>query len=84
MKKRKTIREKGKLRLGKAFQEFKKGDKVALIRDLSQKGMFPKQFHGLTGVIEGKRGRAYIVKFKNGKLYKNLILRPVHLKKIKG
>ena len=84
MKKRKKVREKGKVKLSKVFQEFKKGDNVCLIRELSQKGLFPKQFHGLTGMIEGKRGRSYIVRFKNGKVYKKLIIRPVHLKKLKG
>lgn len=84
MKKRKKIRERGKARLSKIFQEFKKGDKVALIRNLSQKGMFPKRFHGLTGIVEDKKGRAYIVKFLNGKRYKRLTIKPAHLKKLKG
>ncbi len=84
MKKRKKIREKGKVRLSKVFQEFKKGDRVCLVRELSQRGLFPKQFHGLTGTIEGKRGRAYMVRFKNGRIYKKLVIKPVHLKKLKG
>ncbi|UZE93683.1 MAG: 50S ribosomal protein L21e [Candidatus Pacearchaeota archaeon] len=84
MKHRKRIREKGKIRLSKAFQEFRGGDRVCLVHDLSQKNGFPKQFHGLTGVIEGKRGRAYIVRFKNGKVYKKLVIRPIHLKKLRG
>lgn len=84
MKKRKKIREKGKVRLSRVFQEFKEGDRVCLVRELSQKGLFPKQFHGLTGTIEGKRGRAYMVRFKNGRIYKKLVIKPVHLKKLKG
>jgi large subunit ribosomal protein L21e len=84
MKKRKRVREKGKTSLSRIYQEFKEGDKVSLVRDLSHKGAFPKHFHGLTGTIEGKRGRAYIVGFKNGKVYKKIVVRPVHLKKLKG
>ncbi len=84
MKKRKRIREKGKIKLSKAFQEFKKGDKVALVHELSVKKAFPEQFYGLSGTIEGKRGMAYIVRFKNGKVYKNLVIKPIHLKRLKG
>jgi len=84
MKPRKKIRERGKIKLSRAFQEFKKGDRVALVYELATKGRFPKQFYGLSGTVEGKRGRAYIVRFKNGKVYKNLVVRPIHLKRLKG
>ncbi len=84
MKHRKRIREKGKIKLSKVFQEFKKGDKVAFVHELAYGKAFPKQFHGLSGVVESKRGRAYVVRFKNGKIYKELVVRPIHLKRLKG
>lgn len=84
MKKRKKFREKGKIKLSRAFQEFKEGERVALTRNLASRGVFPKRFHGLTGMVEGKSGGAYIVKFKNGKAYKKLIVKPAHLKKLRG
>ena len=84
MKKRKKVREKGKISLRKTFQELKKGDRVTFVQDLSSKRSFPKLFQGLTGVVEDKRGRAYIVKFLNGKTHKKIIVRPIHLKKLKG
>ena len=84
MLKRKRISEKGKIRLSKVFQEFQPGDKVALVRNLSMKGKFPKQFQGRTGIVEGKMGRSFVVKFLNGKFYKKLVIRPIHLKKLKG
>ena len=83
MKKRKKVREKGKISLRKTFQEFKNGDKVALIQDLGVKKSFPRRFHGLTGIIESKRGYAYVVKFLNGRKHKKLTLKPIHLKKLK-
>ncbi|MCL6500828.1 MAG: 50S ribosomal protein L21e [Candidatus Pacearchaeota archaeon] len=84
MKQRKRVRTKGKHMLSKLFQELKEGDKVALYADLSVrgKGIFPRQFHGRTGIVEAKRGRAYIVRFKNGGVYKRLIVSPAHLKKL--
>jgi len=82
MLKRKKIREKGKTGLRRIFQEFKQGDKVVLLRNLSRKGLFPKRFQGRTAEIEGKMGRAYIVGFLNGKKHKKLVVRPDHLKKL--
>lgn len=83
MIKQKRIRTKGKLKPSEIFKSLKVGDKVALVRELSSKGAFPKQFQGKVGEIVGMRGKAYIVRFLNGKVYKNLILNPVHLKKLK-
>jgi len=83
MLKRKKKRTKGKLQLSKYFQKFDKGDRVAVIRELSQEPKFPQRIQGLSGIIEGKRGRAYIVKIKEGKKEKLHIIKPVHLKKLK-
>ena len=84
MIKRKRIRERGKMPLSHVFKEFKVGDRVALIRDLSRKGRFPKQFQGRTGTVVGKSGKAFIVKFLNGGVYKKLVVKPVHIKKLKS
>jgi ribosomal protein L21E len=64
------------------FKEFKEGDKVALAENLAHQVNIPKTFLGRTGVVLRKIKGAYEVKFLNGKTYKNLIIRPVHLKKI--
>jgi ribosomal protein L21E len=65
------------------FREFKVGDRVALVRNTSSTGMFPKQFSGRTGYINARYKNAYGVKFLNGKRYKTLVVRPIHIKKIK-
>lgn len=82
MLKRKRIREKGKIKFSRYFQNLKKGDKVAVVRELSLKAAFPKSIQGRTGVIEGKRGRSYVIKIKIGK-DKRFIIHPIHLKKLK-
>ena len=84
MFRRKEKSEKGRPRLSKVFQKFEPGDKVALVRDFGVKSKFPKRFHGRTGIIEGRMGKALVVKFLNGKSYKKIVVRPVHLKKLKG
>jgi len=83
MANQRLLREKGKLRLSDYFKEFKVGDKVALKRNLSVNGGCPKQFQGRAGVIVKKYKTAYMVRFLNGKIYKSLILKPIHLKKLK-
>ena len=83
MIKKKKQREHGKIKLSRYFQDFKKGDKVGVIRELAVQPKFPKQLQGRTGVIESKRGSHYIVKIKDIKKEKTYIIHPVHLKKLK-
>lgn len=80
---KRTIREKGKIPLSKYFQEFEKGDKVALkINSNIQKGRFFPRFHGLHGTVTGnKRGNCVEVTLKDGKKEKILYVHPIHLRK---
>jgi large subunit ribosomal protein L21e len=80
---RKPIRTRGKLQLSRYFQELNIGDFVAISREKAIQSNFPKRFQGITGIVEGKRGKAYIVKIKNGKKEKRIFIEPIHLKKIK-
>ena len=83
MIKRKNQREHGKIQLSRYFQDFKQGERVAVIRELAMNPKFPKQLQGRSGVIESKRGRSYIVKIKDLNKDKTYIIHPVHLKKLK-
>lgn len=83
MIKRKRQREHGKIKLGQYFQEFKKREKVAVVRELSVQPKFPKQLQGRSGTIDGKRGNCYIVKIKDLNKEKTYIIHPVHLKRLK-
>jgi len=80
---RKRIREKGKLPLSRIFKRFNEGDKVVLVHNLSFPRAFPYRIQGKTGVIKGKRGRAYIVDLKDGNKTKTFITNQIHMKKIK-
>ncbi|MBS3076413.1 50S ribosomal protein L21e [Candidatus Pacearchaeota archaeon] len=80
---RKPIRTRGKLQLSKYFQELNPGDSVAVTREQSLQASFPKRLQGRTGVVDGKRGKSYIVKIKDQAKEKTFILEPIHLKKIK-
>ncbi len=80
---RKLIRTRGKLQLSRYFQELNEGDFVAISREQSIPINFPKRLQGITGVVEGKRGKAYIVKIKDGNQDKRILIEPIHLKKIK-
>ena len=81
--KSKNIREKGKMKFSRIFQNLKEGDKVALIRELSLKDSFPARMEGKTGFIEGRRGKAYIVKIRDYNEEKTFIVKPINLKKLK-
>jgi large subunit ribosomal protein L21e len=83
MTNKKSIRTRGKLQFSKYFQELKEGDFVAISREQSVQSSFPERFQGLTGIVEGKRGKAYIVKIRDHNEYKKILIEPIHLKKIK-
>ena len=80
---KKPIRTRGKLQLSRYFQELNEGDFVAISREQSVPVNFEKRLQGITGVVEGKRGKAYIVKIKDGNKEKKILIEPIHLKKIK-
>ncbi len=83
MLKHKKVRERGKLKLSKLFKDLNKGDRVAIVRDLSYTGSFPFRLQGKSGVIIGTRGTAFIVRLKDGKKEKTFIVKKIHLKKLK-
>jgi len=82
MSKKKPVRTKGKLPLSKYFQVLKKGDIVAVVREASCNVNFHKRLQGRTGVVEGKRGKAYLVNIKDQNKEKKYLIEPIHLKKI--
>ena len=84
MVKRKSNRTRGKISLSKYFQEFKKGDFVAITRERAINSNFPERFQGRTGIVEAKRGQAYLVNIKDKDKEKRFLVTPIHLKKIKA
>jgi large subunit ribosomal protein L21e len=78
---RKKPRERGKIGLSKVLHEYKPGEKVVINLDPSvHKGMPHRRYHGRTGVITDKRGRAYVIEVTQGNATKEIIVRPEHLK----
>lgn len=84
MKKRKLLREHGKIKLSNYFQEFEEGSRVTVIMEKALHPKFPKQIQGRTGVIVGRRGESYLIKMNDLNKEKMYIIHPVHLKKIKS
>lgn len=83
MANKKPIRTRGKLQFSRYFQELKEGDFVAISREPAVQSNFQKRLQGITGVVEGKRGKSYVVKIRDNNEYKTLLVEPIHLKKIK-
>ncbi len=80
----KPVREKGKIRLSEYFKELKDGEKVAIVKEQSIPGNFPKRIQGKIGIIESKRGKSYIVRLNDDNQEKRYIVEAIHLKRIKG
>ena len=79
----KSQREHGKLKLSNYFQNFEKGDRVAVVRELLVQPKFPAKIQGRSGKIVGKRGNSYLVSMKDLAKEKLYIIHPVHLRKLK-
>jgi len=75
---RKKLRSK-KINITRYLNDFNPGEKVH-VKFSSSRIPHPK-FHGLTGFVVKKRGRSFVVRVRNKKAWKEIVLRPEHLKK---
>jgi len=80
---RKPVRTRGKLQLSRYFQELKTGDFVAISREPAVQSSFPERLQGITGVVKERKGKVYVVTIKDGNKSKEILIEPIHLKKIK-
>ncbi len=77
----KSVRARGISPVSRVIQDFDEGQMVHIILDPSiHKGMPNPKFHGKTGKVAGKRGRAFLLKVKDGNAMKTVIVLPEHLK----
>ena len=79
---RKHVRERGAVPpLSLVLHEYRPGDKVHIvINPAIHSGMPHRRYHGKTGTVVGRRGKAYIVHLRVGGKVKELIVRPEHLR----
>lgn len=76
----KSVRSRGISPVVRAIQEFEPGSKVHVLIDPSiHRGMPHPRFHGKTGEVVGRRGRAFLVRVTDGSTTKTLIALPEHL-----
>nr|QNT35617.1 50S ribosomal protein L21e [uncultured Methanosarcinales archaeon] len=77
---KKSSRKRGISAISKAIQEFETGDMAHIVIDPSiHKGMPNPKFHGRTGKVTARRGRAYILSVRDGNAKKEVIVYPQHL-----
>lgn len=78
---KKELRQRGMAPVTTVIQEFEEGQKVHIVVDSSvQKGMPNRRFHGRTGKIIGRQGRAWVLEVSDGRSTKTVVARPQHLK----
>jgi len=77
---RKHPRERGKIGLSRILRAYQPGEKVTILLEPSvHKGMPHRRYHGRVGIVEGKRGKSYVVHVEIGNQTKKIIARPEHL-----
>ncbi len=80
---RKNVKEHGKISITRYFQKLQEGDKVLLKAEPGvQTGLYHARFHAYPGIVTGSSGRCYTVSINDQGKRKELIVHPVHLKKM--
>lgn len=79
-RRKKRIREKGKLRFSGYFKKIDDNSNVAVVVENCVRCSFPKRLGGMSGKILGSRGKFNLVEIKDGNKVKTFIIHPVHLK----
>ncbi|MBU0762368.1 MAG: 50S ribosomal protein L21e [Candidatus Altiarchaeota archaeon] len=77
-----TPKEKGKVRIRSVLASFSEKDKVSIKIDSRHQNIPHPRFNGRIGEVVGNQGRAYFVKFKEGKKEKTILVTPEHLRRI--
>ncbi|MEX2689475.1 MAG: 50S ribosomal protein L21e [Candidatus Njordarchaeia archaeon] len=81
---RKSPRKRGLPPISRLIYPYKVGEKANIVIEPAvHKGMPHPRFHGKTGTIVDKRGRAYVLRVRDGGKYKYIICRPEHLRPVK-
>ncbi|MDI6642985.1 MAG: 50S ribosomal protein L21e [Candidatus Hodarchaeaceae archaeon] len=77
-------RQQGLSPVSMAVQELPVGSRVAIILDPGVvKGQPHPRFHGRVGIVQERRGRAYVVEIMDGGSRKRIISRPEHLRMVR-
>ena len=78
----KRPRDRGLSTITRAFVTYADGDGAHIVIDPSvHRGQPHHRYHGLTGRVVGRQGRAYLIRVRTGGLYRTLIVRPEHLRR---
>ena len=79
----KRVRERGISPASRVARIFEPGSEVILHIDPSfPKGQPHPRYHGRSGVVRERRGRAYVVDLREGGTIKKIITRPEHLRAV--
>lgn len=69
--------------MSRIIQNLKPGARVTILIDPSvPKGQPHSRYHGRTGVVTERRGRAYVIEVRDGGVTKSIISRPEHLRAV--
>lgn len=78
---KKDLRTRGLTPVTRSIQVFEEGQRVHIVCDSStQNGMPHRRFHGKTGTVVGRQGRAWVLTIKDGNKTKTVVSRPQHLR----
>ncbi|MGC8617276.1 MAG: 50S ribosomal protein L21e [Thermoplasmata archaeon] len=81
-KMRKRLNERGPITVNRIVKTFEVGDSVAIdIEPSFHKGMPFKRFQGMTGIVEGQKGDAYVIKISDQGKPKTVVAYPIHLRR---
>lgn len=79
---RRGPRRRGLSPITRALQTFEVGDHATIVIDSSIQAGWPHhRFHGLTGTVVARQGRAYVLDVRFGGKVKKAVVSPQHLRR---
>ncbi len=79
---KKSPRNRGKVNINLALQQFKRDDRVQIIQEPAiHKGMPMPKYKNKVGKVIKKQGKAYVIEVKDFNKKKHIIANAIHLRK---
>lgn len=82
-KRTRSLKKRRTLTVCDRVRTFKVDDRVLINIKPYREGMPSPRYNGRSGRIVEKQGNAYIVQIQDGRMAKNLVVSPLHLRELK-
>ncbi len=80
----KKLRRKRKTTVSESVKTFKENQKVVIVPASSHRGLPALRYSNRHGIVLRKQGNSYVVKIRDGRKMKELVVGSIHLRSVVG